>query len=438
MSFLKKKSKNKNEAIENLPLVAIDMGSDRIRAIAAEPIGDGKFRVLGAESIFYEQQCIARGVITRPSDMAFSIKRVLALLGNRIGLSSLPLALISWGGCGVKVTDATVHRQMQNRSVTQKDIDDWHAECRDKTGASSDVVLELIPHRFVLDGGAPVFGEPEIGLHCKDLRVMYNTFYGPREMTEQVKASFENTKSVRIENACVRSEALLSAFAATDGDTILDEGCAVLDFGAETTTLFIYKGTHYFLHRVFEQGGADITDHLATHFNIPFSAAEQLKREYGVASPDFIEQNCTLTINYTDGSRRQITYTDVAQQIEVVLKVLLAPIFKILSPYEPNIARLYITGGGSMLRGLARYLQLSTAMHVLYGSHQNVLAPDTDEAYYTPTYSSLVGMLILGQDKRDSQGSQAGQPLDKKNKWFNNVGKTVSDTVFDIFGGADL
>lgn len=432
MSFWKKSS-NKHSN-RSLPLVAMDMGSGTLRAIAAEPTADGRFRILGVESLPYDSRCVERGVVTQPSGMAFQIKKIIKLLSHRIGVEELPRVLISWGCQGITFTDVTIRRKLQNRAITQHDLDDWNQECIEKCCNSRLTGFGAVPHYFINDKEPLCYGEPELGARCNDLRILYHTFMGPKQIQENTYTSFNTTKSVQVENAFLRSEALLSAFIATDSEIILDEGCAVLDFGAETTTLFIYKGSSYLFYQVFEQGGADITEHLSAHFDIPLKDAEWMKCKHGVACPDYMEGNKTFTINYADGSQRRITSTDIAEQIEVVLKTTLAPISKCLMSHEDKITRLYITGGGSMLRGLDQYLQAGTSLQVLYGSHEAVLVPDSDDEYYHPTYSALIGTLMLGQDERTLRGTDTYSDENWRSKLRNTVRTTV-DTAVDIFSG---
>ena len=73
---------------------------------------------------------------------------------------------------------------------------------------------------------------------------------------------------------------------------------------------------------------------------------------------------------------------------------------------EDRISTLYITGGGSMMTGMADYIQSLTSIHVQYGAHNLLLHRDTDEKYLSPQYTSLVGTILLGQDYRDSHKNQ--------------------------------
>ena len=54
-----------------------------------------------------------------------------------------------------------------------------------------------------------------------------------------------------------------------------------------------------------------------------------------------------------------------------------------------------------MLKGIQEYLQQKTNMKVLYGAHDKLLDVQTEEQFFEPRYSALVGALLLGSDYRD-------------------------------------
>ena len=185
-------------------------------------------------------------------------------------------------------------------------------------------------------------------------------------------------------------------------------GCAVLDMGAQTTTLTVYKGGQYLANRVVPKGGYHITRMLEQQ-GMSFRTAEVLKCRYGIASPALVERNVRLRVPAAPGMETQemvITTEQLAEAIEMKLREILAPLIDELKKAESRIQTLYITGGASMLTGMVEYLQQQTRVRVQYGAHNLLLHRDTDEQYLSPEYSSLVGTLLLGQDYRDSHKNQ--------------------------------
>lgn len=67
----------KHKILQSVPLVAIDLGSHNVRAMAAEMV-DGRLRVLGVESS-NKFQCMERGVVVSPTNAGYMINETLKL-----------------------------------------------------------------------------------------------------------------------------------------------------------------------------------------------------------------------------------------------------------------------------------------------------------------------------------------------------------------------
>ena len=226
----------------------------------------------------------------------------------------------------------------------------------------------------------------------------------------------------------MRPECLLSTFATCDGNHVLMSGCAVLDFGAQTTTLTVYKGGQYLLNKVVPKGGYHITRMLEQQ-GMSFATAEVLKRKYGCAAPQFVEKNVRLRIPASPeiGGDIVIASNELAEAIEIKLQEIIAPLMEELKKVESRITTLYITGGGSMLAGMAEYIQSLTPVKVQYGAHNLLLHRDTDEKYLSPQYTSLVGTILLGQDYRDTHKNQ---PVQRPN-FFERVKESTLDMFIE-------
>ena len=98
-----------------------------------------------------------------------------------------------------------------------------------------------------------------------------------------------------------------------------------------------------------------------------------------------------------------------------------------LDKYKDRIERLYITGGASMLRGIDLYLRERTGYDVRYGMHDLLLTHNTDERYCAPTYSALVGTILMGQDYRDKHKDM----LVKKPGFAEKLGQTIVNLFTD-------
>ena len=385
-------AKKKQQSLQPTPLVAIDLGSDSVRAMAAEVTDNGMLRILGVESSS-KFPCVERGIVSNSSNAGFTISETLKLLANRIKAETLPSAFVCVGGRTMQIVDVYSKRdQVRKREVTQELLDEMEAECKQKIEANNPkaAVLDLIPTYFVLDGK----DQDDIPSHEQRAALVeahFTAFVGLRELEQKVLDSFDRSTK-HLEHIYVRPDALLCALAA---DEDLPRGCAILDMGAQTTTLTIYKGNQYLYNKVVPQGGYDISrDIEAQGMTLPY--AEKLKCQYGFASPDMVETNYRMrSPSSVRGQEIVMDTREVAAVIVAGLDRILAPLMEILHTYEDRIGVLYITGGASMLQGVEQYIQTKTAIPVMYGSHAMFLTPDTPDDMCARVYSSLVGTLLL-------------------------------------------
>lgn len=384
---------------DSLPLVAIDLGSDCVRAMAAKCVGEDMFRILGVEQS-RKYTCVDRGVVNQTSNAGFMIGEVLRLLANRIGVEQLPTAFVTIGGQTMRIVQVTSHRdQGRKRPVMKKMLDDMERECKTKIEANYKgiAVLGLVPVFYRLDK-VEYDQRPTEDDRAEQVDACYIAFYGRKELESNLQKAFDQAGR-SIERSFVRPEALVSAFACSDGPEVLQSGCAVLDFGAQTTSLSAFKCTSYLCNNVVPIGSYHITKAIAQQ-GVTVSVAEQLKCEYGFASPSYVEKNLRLCIPNPQVGDVVFTSASLSKIIEGKLEEMLSPLLPELAKLEGRVQTLYITGGGSMLRGLKDYIQARTNIRVLYGAHNNILDRNTDHEFYKPCYSSLVGTLLLGQEYR--------------------------------------
>ena len=417
-------AKKQQESQHSLPLVAIDFGSSCVRAMAAEYTEDGLLRVLGVHTKS-KFPCVEEGVISNSSNAGFIISEKLKLLANLSHVSSLPSAFVCVGGKTMQIVDVFSTRdQVRKREITRDLLDDMEAECKQKIEARNPqaAVLDLIPTYFVLDHKQ----QDEIPTPDQRAAVVethFTAFVGMRDLEQKVLDSFDRSTK-HLEHIYVRPDALLCALTS---DEDLPRGCAILDMGAQTTTLTIYKGNQYLFNKVITQGGYNISRGIEKQ-GISWDYAEKLKCQYGIASPDMVETNYRMRIP-ARGGEVVIDTIGLATVIASELDHILDPLMEALRAYEDRIGVLYLTGGASMLQGMEQYVQSKTTIPVMYGSHAMFLTADTPDEMCEPVYSSLIGTLLLGADYRKNHPDI---PNNSKKKTLID---RIKEETLDMFSG---
>ena len=420
-------AKKKQQSLQSSPLVAIDLGSDAVRAMAAECTESGMLHILGVETS-KKFPSVERGVVTNSSNAGYVISEVMKLLANRIKADNLPSAFVCVGGQTMQIVNVCSKRdQVRKREITQAMLDEMEAECKQKIEKKNiDVaVLDLIPTYFVLDGHE----QDEIPAPPQCATVVeahYAAFVGRKELERNVAGSFERS-SIFLENSYARPDALLSALATAEE---MQQGCAVLDMGAQTTTLTIYKEDQYLCNKVIPQGGYDISCDIAAR-GMSIDYAEKLKCQYGIAMPELLTTHHTFKVpSATQPSGKVVlSEEELTNIIQSRLDRIFEPVREALETYKNHTQVLYITGGASMLQGMEEYVKAHTDVPVvLYGSHADNLTIDTPEEWYEPTYSALVGTLLLGAEYRKTHPTT----IKKKSK-FGEFKGSIKESVINFF-----
>jgi len=406
-----------------LPLVAIDIGGQSVRAIAAQEIAPDTLQILGYEESS-RQACTANGVVVQTSNASFMIVEVLRLLANRIGRSELPTAFVLLGGANMRVVAVHSRRDLARpHPITENILEDMERECKSKIEANNPnvAVLGLVPGYYVLDD-VEQEQRPTQKQRARFIESHYSAFLGRIELEEKVQASFDRTPKA-IEQTFVRPDALLSAFSYEDPEA-LNRGCAVLDLGAQTATLSVYVSNQYLINNVSTMGGMHITESISQQSGVPMNIAEKMKCMYGCAAPEYVEKNFIMSGTAGNGETWKMSCVNLSAIICATLDKMLDPLMAELNMRVDQVHRLFVTGGGSLLQGIIPYLQSKTSIEVVYGCHAGLLSRDTPDEFCSPKYASLIGALVLGGDYRKSHPDNVIK-LSKMKK--------LEDTILTIF-----
>lgn len=409
-----------------VPLVAFDLGSSSLKAMAAYslPDDDGRIHILGVEES-KKMDCISKGRITNTSSAGYLISEVLKLLANRIGQTmSFPSAFVAMGGKNMGAASIPAKRTLGFKpviasSVINSMIDECKAKFQQKYKDYS--IFHIRPAYFQIDD--IIYG-PELpaGTRGEKVQAMFTTFYGDNQMLPEVVSSFGRS-TAELEAFFPRPMALLEALASEEDEKL---GLAILDFGAETTTISVYKNGEFLRSRTIPLGGKHITSDIR-QMHISAANAEALKTRYGVASEQYLKKNPTLVIpSSVEGEEPvRLPMAMLTQIVNSRLDEILEEPLKILQKYEDTISVVYVTGGASRLNHLVDYLGELISIPVLYGSHADWLDDDTPDEFFGPEYSALVGSLLLARKYRKSHK----QPEQKKT--IGNVTQKLIDLFTD-------
>jgi cell division protein FtsA len=226
----------------------------------------------------------------------------------------------------------------------------------------------------------------------------------------------------------------LSTALLTDEERI--DGCALINFGATTTTLAIYADGVLHQLLVVPLGGKNITKDIQ-ELGISEANAEKLKFLKGSALRHLVEKPIRIQIpSAEDGNSSVKIETDfLATIIEARLSEIITPILRAIdkTPFSLN-AGIVISGGGSKLNNIVDFLEEKTGMDVRFGDHSDWLSEDSDPRFADPIYAQQIGSaLLLHEYKKENQETEKVVESKKEQRKGNSFWDKIKDSTLKLF-----
>lgn len=241
---------------------AIQFGSSRVCAAAAWIDTNGQCEVVGIESN-PTNGCIHHGCVVNVEDTAVIIKSLFKKLSNRV---KTEINAAYCGVCGI-----TMHSQEFRPSMLVGDATTINPELEEQLKQMS---LEVaIPNHDIVglyDNGYAISDQRAIGNH--------QLIVAESRLKQGICAAMERAQ-IRV--AGIFASPLMLADILTDEEK--QQGCLLLDMGAQLTTLAIYSEGKLATLKVIPFGGNSVTNDIASN-NLRLEEAEMLKTSWSDAS----------------------------------------------------------------------------------------------------------------------------------------------------------
>lgn len=330
--------------MEEKVIVAIELGSSKISGVAGEIMIDGSLKVLAYASV-PSSSCIRHGAVYNLNNTANAIAVVVERL-NAILSTKIEKVYVGYNSKGLKSVISKVEHKFDEETVVSQDvIDDMFQQCS-MIEYEGYVNLFQESQEYVVDNKRSTETDP-MGVACRSLGGSYLNIMLKKQVTDFISQCFIMAQ-VEIVDGYVAPMAQAD-MALTDDDR--QQGCALVDYGADTTTISVYKNGLLRYLRVIPLGSALITRDLATILQIETAQAEQLKCTYGlcnlIGSQD---SNETITVNDRKVPLKEIGDIIEARNEEIIRNVCAQ--IKASGYGEVLYAGIVLTGGGSQLRQL--------------------------------------------------------------------------------------
>ncbi|MBR6857150.1 MAG: cell division protein FtsA [Bacteroidaceae bacterium] len=330
--------------MEEKVIVAIELGSSKISGVAGQIMTDGSLKVLAYAGV-PSSSCIRHGAVYNLDKTANAIAEVVERL-NSILSTSIEKVYVGYNAKGLKSIISKVEHQFEDETVvSQEVIDDMFQQCSE-IDYEGYVNLFQESQEYVVDNKRGTETDP-IGVACRSLGGSYLNILLKKQVADYIAQCFMMAQ-VEIVDGYVAPMAEADAIL-TDDDR--QQGCVLVDYGADTTTVSVYKNGMLRYLRVIPLGSALITRDLSAILKIEPEQAEQIKCTYGLCNL-IGSQDASETIMINDS---KVLLKDIGDIIEArneeIIRNVCAQI-KASGYGEVLYAGIVLTGGGSQLRQL--------------------------------------------------------------------------------------
>ena len=336
-------------------IVAIELGSSKISGVAGQILADDSLRVLAYAGI-PSSSGIRHGAVYNLDKTSNAIAEVISRLDSMLS-TKIKKVYVGYNAKGLKsVVSRVEHVFDEETVVSQEVIDDMFQQCNEIVHEGY-VTLFQESQEYVVDNKRGTETDP-MGVACRSLEGNYLNILLKKQVMDYIAQCFRMADIQILDGyvaPMVQADAVL-----TDDDRM--QGCALVDYGADTTTVSVYKNGLMRFLRVIPLGSALITRDLATILKIEPEKAEQLKCAYGLCNM-IGSQDADETITLND---RRVTLKEIGDIIEARNEEIIRNVYaqiKASGYFDVLYAGIVLTGGGSQLRQLDKvFVKLMPSM----------------------------------------------------------------------------
>jgi cell division protein FtsA len=399
--------------------VGLDIGTSKVRCVIGEAADGGVMNIVGIGQA--ESRGLRRGIVTTTDAVAESIRRAVEeaerVSGLEIGAATVNLSgehlrgenksgVVAVAGAGREISNEDVERAVESASAMQLPAG-WE-------------IVDRLPQEFIIDGQDGIT-EP-IGMRGSRLESRIHVVSSPSAGKQNVVKAITRA-GLEIETMMLEP---LAAANSTLTDDDKEYGCALVNIGAEVTSLMIFGRGAVQHTAVFPFGGMHFTKDIAVGLRVSIPEATKIKHFYGCVAGFLMDEEERQSIIEVTPVGRQETrqlskeiLCDIMQPRAVeLLQHIAQEVFSIRGQISSGVV---LTGGGSLNRGMVEIAEQVFDAPTRLGFLDGKLFGGLLDEAQNPEWAVAAG-LALASLRSQMRGQSAGGRFAARKVagWFEN------------------
>lgn len=408
-------------------VTGLDIGTENVRAVIATVNREGAVTIVG----FNEGKStgMRKGVPANLTGPASAIDKMLAE-AERMGGYEVRSAYVSVGGSQVLSTrtEGMIAVGTVEHEINIDDLERVEGVAVSGRIPANRDVLDVVPLEYALDGQGGI--KDPLGMSGARLEMRAN-------VVSALTPNCENLRKATLA-ADVKAERLIpSAVAAAKAvltDRQKENGVAVIDMGAATTSVAVYEDGDLQYVGVVPVGSNNVTNDLAIVLAIDPEMAEEIKTRF--VTGDFETEKPPVIKIGKEGKKGERAFD--RKEVEEVVQARLAEIFEEIrkklkaAHYDQRLPEgVVLTGGGAKMRDIELFAKRCLEAAVKIGVPQGL--GGVSESIEKPEYAVAVGLAQLAAEQSEMR-ADGGKKLPKLMKLKKPDGKpSILRKILDKF-----
>ena len=355
-------------------IVAIELGSSKMTGIAGKKNLDGSINVL---AVVKEDSSsfIRKGVVYNIDKTALCLTNIVSKLTAQLK-TEITQVYVGVGGQSIRSKHNVISKDLPADTKVTQDMVIELMDANRNMKCSDQEILDAVTQEYRVDSQYQL--DP-VGIQCSRLEGNFLNILERKTFYKNLNKCFE-TAGINV------AEMYLAPLALADSvltETERRSGCALVDIGADTTTVSVFSKNILRHLAVIPLGGANITKDIAS-LQMEEGEAEKMKLKYGCAYTDNSEIDNTLKLPID--AERSIDCRKFIDIVEGRLEEIIENVwYQIPSDYyDKLLGGIILTGGGANMKNIERAFVNHTHIekvrvakfvtHTIHSTHPDITA----------------------------------------------------------------